>query len=146
MERKRKFTNDSVSSDSFQSKDIDSLLRLNPDKNVLTKGSIEDIIISDSSHSIALDLWDEQVEDGDIIDIFLNDELYRKDFKIKKKRQRLIINGIEDELIIKIIAKNTGRIFPNTVSILVITEENIYQLETKLKKSESASIDIIREK
>ena len=120
--------------------DSDSLLLNTTPSVTLTKNSIEKIKLSKTTEKIALELWDEEVEDGDIIDIYLNNELFKEDFRIKKDSQRLIISLLDEELEIKIKAKNTGRIFPNTVSIRVIGKENVYKLETKLRRNESASI------
>ena len=108
--------------------------------STLTKDSVKAIVIPKETRYIFIDLWDEEVEDGDIIDIYLNDALIKGSIQIKKLRQRLKIPIEADELTLKILAKNTGRIFPNTVSILVICKKNSYQIETKLKKNESASI------
>jgi len=125
---------------------LDSLLLNTPLKRTLTKDSVEELEISRGSETIVLELWDIEVEDGDVIDIFLNNTLFKKDFEIKKKRQGLIVEMNQNSLNIKLTAKNTGLIFPNTVSIFVISKDNVYYLETKLKKEESASIVIKRMK
>jgi len=123
-----------------ESEDLDSLLLDSPPGVTLTNNTIEQIPIPSDAETIAIELWDKEVEDGDIIDIYLNNELFKEDFRIKKDRQRLVIKLFEDDLEIKITAKNTGRIFPNTVSIIVIDFEKVYILETKLRRNESASI------
>lgn len=118
----------------------DSLRTKSTPDVTLTKNAIERIEIARTTKKITLELWDEEVEDGDIIDIYLNNERIKEDFRIKKESQVLILSVFDEDLEIKITAKNTGRIFPNTVSISVIDKKDVYILETKLRRNESASI------
>jgi hypothetical protein len=106
------------------------------DKEYLTKDNFQNIKLLSPVDFIEIQLWDQEVEDGDIVDITINERIFKKDLAIQNEKQSFRITVETDKIVIEIKAKNTGSIFPNTMSMNVIATPNMYSLKTKLKKEE----------
>jgi len=105
------------------------------------------VIIKDhvnaSSDYITIKLWDDGLEDGDIVTLRLNGKVAMDKFKVTKKPHEIIIPLAGEENIIELYAENVGNIPPNTAAIVVISggkEIKSLVLESDLNKSEAIKI------
>ncbi|QYJ67173.1 hypothetical protein [Flavobacterium litorale] len=95
------------------------------------------------SDTVVLEVWDAGKEDGDIIQLYHNNELVLKDYKITNKK-KLITISIQKENIFRIIATNEGKYKPNTAMIRLIDNNRNFELMSSLKEGEAATITILK--
>ena len=115
---------------------------LNNEKRTLKDG--ESFSIKWNSKKITLYVWDINEEDGDKIELIINNKTILYDFKTKNKPKKIKIKAKEGENIIEIKAVNIGRKPPNTSCISLIDNKNMYQIITQLKLGKSAIIKIVK--
>lgn len=87
---------------------------------------------------IFLELWDEELEDGDRIDVFVDDQLVLEDYEIKNQKKTLKLAFNKQQLRITIVANNIGLKAPNTVSLNVKAHQQVHKLRTKLEQDDQA--------
>jgi hypothetical protein len=90
-------------------------------------------------------LWDSEVEDGDIINVYNNDVLILKEFHLVNKRKKINVSIEKGKNIFRIEAVSEGDLKPNTTTIQIIDSDRTFDLVSSLKKSESASITIMKQ-
>ncbi len=110
--------------------------------NSLTKN--ENINIFVDINEIKLIIWDDKIEDGDRINFFQNKKLILDNYMILNKKKMINLKLEPGTNIFMIEAINEGEKKLNTVSIILIANEKEFELSTNLKKSEKASISIIK--
>lgn len=101
----------------------------------------EDVIALyiDDSNDVFLELWDEELEDGDKVDVFINQKLVLENFEIKNQKKIIKIPN-NAEVSVTIVANNVGQKAPNTVSLILRDNNNSHKIRTKLQKNEQAYI------
>jgi hypothetical protein len=95
------------------------------------------------SKKVDLEIWDNGKEDGDIINVFQNDELILRNYAVSTKKKVITVN-LAKKNVFKIVAVNEGTIAPNTAMIRLIDGERTFEVLSDLKKNESASITILK--
>jgi hypothetical protein len=95
------------------------------------------------SKKVDLEIWDNGKEDGDIINVFQNDELILRNYTVSTKKKVITVN-LAKKNVFKIVAVNEGTIAPNTAMIRLIDGERTFEVLSDLKKNESASITILK--
>lgn len=99
------------------------------------------------SSNISLEIWDDGVEDNDLISIFVNDSLVQSNFRITKKKQiinlQLKPNAFNS---LRIKAENEGEFTPNTLKVILNDEKIKNLVLSRLSKDESFYISIHTEK
>lgn len=102
----------------------------------------EDVIALyiDDSNGVYLELWDEELEDGDKVDVFINQKLVLEDFEIKNQKKIIKIPLSNSEVSVTVVANNIGQKGPNTVSLILRDNKNSHKIRTKLQKDEQAYI------
>ena len=111
--------------------------------NNLNKG--QNLNVFTKFKTIAIVVWDSKREDGDIINLYKNNELILKDYVLINKKKRIEVTVDEGNNVFRVEAVNQGEVELNTASIQLIDEERTFDLVSNLKKGESASITIIKE-
>jgi hypothetical protein len=96
------------------------------------------------SENIEIFIWDNQVEDGDRVNIFQNNVLILKDFEIMNKKKKINVALTQEINTFRIEAINEGDKSPNTASIQLVDKERVFDLVSVLKKGEKTSITIIK--
>ena len=96
------------------------------------------------SENIEILIWDNQVDDGDRVNVFQNNVLILKDFEITNKKKKLNITLTQETNIFRIEAINEGDKSPNTASIQLVDKDRVFDLVSVLKKGEKTSITIIK--
>lgn len=94
------------------------------------------------SKTVSVSLWDHNVEDGDSIDLSLNDDLILTEFRLTRKIYKFNLNITDSISILKVKALNLGNKPPNTVSVLITDGVNSKRiiLNSNLSKSEALKI------
>lgn len=127
-------TNDSI-------RKIDSLMKengLNKEVKFLKKN--DKINFSITEDKIVFDVWDGYKEDGDVIDIYFNDELIEKDFVIKNDKKTFKIPFQGNKAIVKIVAVNEGETKPNSVNFMFKNNDEYTPVVSNLKTGEEVTI------
>ena len=86
---------------------------------------------------IALELWDEQLEDNDSISLSLNGKWIATGFPVKKELQQIHIKLQRGENTLLFMADNLGKISPNTAVIRIRfgNKSQTLSLRTDMKKN-----------
>jgi len=102
---------------------------------------IKDVFYARNSN-VTISLWDHNIEDGDSIDLSMNDVVLLEKFRLTKKMHKIQITVTDSITILKVKALNLGRKPPNTVSIIVSDGTNSKRiiLNSNLIKSEALKI------
>jgi len=109
-----------------------------------TLKSNENIYVYTSSEEYILKLWDAGKEDEDRIHVYLNDKILLKDYEVIKTTKVLKIKLNPGENIIKVVARNNGKIPPNTAMIEITDGKVKHNLSTNLSKDQSAKLTIVK--
>ena len=96
-------------------------------------------------NTMELILWDSEVEDGDIINVYNNDVLVLKEYHLVNKKKKIIVNIEKGKNVFKIEAVSEGDLKPNTTTIQLIDSDRTFDLVSSLKKAENASITIMKQ-
>lgn len=106
----------------------------------------ESIKVGWNTNKIKLSVWDSYFEDHDKINIYFNGELVHANVEVKERKKTFDLPFEGDTFTIKIEAVNEGLAPPNTVHASVVDGGSVWPFMTKLKKGESATIQIEKEK
>ncbi len=71
------------------------------------------------SYDFVVSVWDSQVEDGDIISLYLNDKKIISNIRLTKKPQEFLIKLDGSEGYLTVYAEDFGKAEPNTATLLV---------------------------
>ena len=111
--------------------------------NNLTRG--QNLNVFSKSNSITIEVWDSEIEDGDRIDLYQDDTLVLKNFKITNQKKLITTSLISEKTVFKLEALNEGDRPSNTVMIrLVDADDRVFELVSSLKTGEKASITILK--
>lgn len=91
-----------------------------------------------------LKIFDAGIEDGDVIDLYQNDQLILKDYRVTKAQKifNLSLQKSEDELVFKIVAKSIGSEGLSTPKIIVESRGRNFELFANLNKNEAAYLSV----
>lgn len=96
-----------------------------------------------TNKKIEIKVWDDQVVDGDIISLFVNNEEILKNFSIKEKQHMVKFDaGAMDKCFIFLHAHNLGKIPPNTVTMTVSDGSQQYRIQLRSDLKGSASVEL----
>jgi hypothetical protein len=105
----------------------------------------ENLTIFVKTDKIILEIWDNGTQDGDIVNLYHNNKILLRDFEVSTKKTLLNVTLSDSNNEFTIHAQNEGYQSPNTAMIrLIDTDERMYELTSNLKKSEKASITLIK--
>ncbi len=96
------------------------------------------------SNQVDIEIWDEFIEDGDVIDLYQNDVLILNHYEILNKKKKITIKLDRPETVFKVQAISEGYKAPNTAQVQIIDGERIFELKTNLKKDENATLTIVK--
>lgn len=95
--------------------------------------------------TVKIKVWDHLQEDGDIINLYLNDQLLFSHVKVSKKGEFFDMVLQPGENIIQVKALNEGRNPPNTSAIKVIVNKEEHQIILSARKGQRDSLKIMVE-
>lgn len=93
---------------------------------------------------ISLDIWDSFEEDGDQVEVYLNDSLLYPALDIRLQKQTLNFGAQSEPFTIRIRSTNEGSQPPTTVHAVLKSAQNEQRLVIKLKKGESAALSFFK--
>ncbi len=101
--------------------------------------------ISFSSPSVTIHVWDDALEDGDIITLYLNDRPIVSNYRLKNQKhsvQAQLVQGKTNTLYLY--AHNLGEYPPNTAAIQLETrdESRNFVLSSTLESSQGVEIEV----
>ena len=105
--------------------------------------STKSVSVSVSTDRCMLKLWDDGLEDGDIVSVKLNGVLVLHNYVLKKDIKTVGLTLTKGENTVEIIAQNTGSRFPNTAYLSVNDSKSETKLSSNLEKNQTAIIKVI---
>ena len=119
-----------------------------PDANLVQETKIlkdgDDFTINWENDKLKLFIWDANKEDGDKIELKINNKIILADFETKSKRKEIQFKLQKGENIIEIKATNLGTSPPNTSRIELVDSKTKYPIITQLELGKTAIIKIIK--
>ena len=112
------------------------------DTKVLKEG--DEMYIQWNSNKLTIYIWDANTEDGDKVNLSINDKIILSDYITRKKRKKIKHHLKRGENKIKIEAINVGENPPNTSRIELVDLKIKYPVITQLEVGKSAVITIIK--
>jgi hypothetical protein len=112
------------------------------DKSVTTLYRNEELVLNWDKKSLIIEIWDDFIEDGDVVSIYNNGKLILSEYTIRKEKKRIEIPITEKSHTIEVRAINEGSSPPNTVHMLVTDGQQETVIVAKLNKGDKASIKI----
>ena len=108
----------------------------------LRKG--DSLSINWQSNKMKLFIWDANKEEGDKIELKINNKIILNNFETKNKRKKIRLGLEEGENIIEIKATNLGTSPPNTSRIELVDDKTRYPILIQLELGKVATIRIIK--
>ena len=96
------------------------------------------------NNTVTLFIWDPSKEDGDKIELKINNQVILENFETKNKKKKINFKLKKGENIIEIQAKNEGFSPPNTSRIELVDNKIKYPVITQLELGKSAIIKIYK--
>ena len=93
---------------------------------------------------LKVDVWDYGIEDGDIITMLHNDKPILENFKVSRKKKRIILKLNDDKNLIKIITIDAGKLETNTTKLKLYAFRREYEVVANLEKGKAAMINIVK--
>jgi hypothetical protein len=127
---------------------IDTNVTPAPDIYVLTDTTREvDIQESFTVHSkrIKVSVWDRNEVDGDVVTLYMNDELVKKDLKLKKRKKHFTVKLKPGSNILVMYAENLGTIPPNTAALQIKDGRKKRNVNLVSDNGKSGAVEIIYE-
>ena len=90
-----------------------------------------------TSEYIRIAIWDFSDVDGDRIDIYVNGALHAVDQEVRSQKKNYRIRMEGDTCRISVVAKNEGRIAPNTFRAQLLDSERSHSVGSRLNQGES---------
>jgi len=110
-------------------------------KNIQTQDTVK---IEWESDSIKINIWDSNQEDGDKINLKLNDKTILNNFVTNKNKKTINLKLKKGKNFLNLVAVNEGLSPPNTSKIELIDKKITYPIITKLKKNENLTFELIK--
>lgn len=100
------------------------------------------------AEDIRIEIWDHQMEDGDIVSLILNEEYIIQNYELKNKKKVFYVKVREGRNNFILYAHNLGKYKPNTASITIYDgdKEQTLVLESDLKESGALEIRYVSKK
>lgn len=114
-----------------------SIFKNKVENNTLQNEDVVALFLPKAKH-VFLEIWDEELEDGDKIDVFVNKKLVLENYEIKNQKKILKLPFTQPEMTIAVVANNIGVKAPNTVSLVLRAKQEQHKLRTKLEKNQQA--------
>jgi hypothetical protein len=93
---------------------------------------------------VVFEIHDAGVEDGDMINIYINGKLFLENYVVKNKPKSFDVEINKESVLIEIEAINEGEAPPNTSDVVIKDSLNELKTITKLQKNNRTSIEIIK--
>lgn len=120
--------------------------KINTKKIITTKKlrNYDTIKINWKNDSITINIWDTNQQDGDKVNLILNNKIILNDFYTKKDKKQIHLKLKKGMNILNLTAINEGKSPPNTSSIELIDEEIIYPFKLMLNENKTITIELLQ--
>jgi hypothetical protein len=92
---------------------------------------------------VKVTVWDRNEVDGDIVTLFMNDELIKKDLTLKKRKKRFTVKLEPGSNILVMYAENLGTIPPNTAALQIKDGKKKRNVNLVSDNGKSGAVEII---
>ena len=134
--------------DKIEKKIEKNYLETVPDANLVQQTKIltdgDDFSVNWENDKLKLFIWDANKEDGDKIELKINNKIILYDFETKNKQKEIQFKLQKGENIIEIKASNLGTSPPNTSRIELVDSKTKYPIITQLELGKTAIIKVIK--
>lgn len=113
-------------------------------KKISVIKSGDDLSINWKSKKLIIKIWDANKEDGDRVDLLINNKIILQNFKTKSKPKKIKLKLKKGINTVYIKATNEGSSPPNTSRIELIDNNTKYPILIQLEKNKSVNIKIIK--
>lgn len=96
------------------------------------------------SSKIKVDIWDYGIEDGDIITILQNDIPVIENYKVTRRKKKIVLNLKNKENLFKIITVDSGKLKTNTTKLKLYDFRREYEVIANLEEGKAAMINIVK--
>ena len=103
-----------------------------------------DKTIKVQSKKVIIKVWDQNLEDGDIISLYLNGEKVLKDYQLLNKKLKIKTHLKKGLNLFILHAENLGNQPPNTAAVSIKDGNKTHNMILKSNLSKSAALEIIR--
>ena len=93
---------------------------------------------------VIIKVWDQNIEDGDVISLYLNGEKVLKDYKLLNKKYKIKTHLKKGLNLFILHAESLGNQPPNTAAVSIIDGNKSHNLILKSNMKKSAALEIIR--
>lgn len=105
--------------------------------------AFENLNIFSKDSILVFEIWDKNIEDGDIINLYHNEHSILYNYKVTKAVKQLVVPIKSEVNVFKLQAVNTGLSGSNTAMILIKGSTPV-EFQSNLKANETSTITIIR--
>lgn len=92
---------------------------------------------------VKITVWDRNEVDGDIISLYMNDELVKKDLHLKKRKKRITVKLKPGSNILVMYAENLGDIPPNTAALRIKDGKKKRNVNLVSDNGKSGAVELI---
>lgn len=97
-----------------------------------------------ASRNLTFKVWDDQVVDGDIISLYVNDQEIISNYSITASQKVVIFNATGlDKCYVFLHAHNLGRIPPNSVTMSISDGQNVHKVNLRSDLNGSAALELM---
>ena len=105
----------------------------------------QNLNVFNKSANVSFEIWDNSVEDGDIINLSHNGKLILENYTVSKVRKKVELALTSEENVFTIEAVNEGTQSPNTAMIILEGDKTV-EFQSNLKVGQKATVTILKEK
>ncbi len=98
------------------------------------------------SSKVTIEIWDHQMEDGDIVSLILNDKWIIQNYELKNKKKYITVELKEGHNKLILYALNLGKYEPNTAAVIVDDGKDKHQIILESTLQQSGALEIIYHK
>jgi hypothetical protein len=92
---------------------------------------------------VKITVWDRNEVDGDIVTLFMNDELVKKNLRLKKRKKRFTVKLKPGSNILVMYAENLGDIPPNTAALQIKDGKKKRNVNLVSDNGKSGAVELI---
>jgi len=105
----------------------------------------QNLNVFNTTDKVSFEIWDNGIEDGDVINFSHNGKLILQNFMVTKAKKKLELDLDSDQNVFTIEAVNEGSQSPNT-AMIVLRGDKIVEFQSNLKMGQTATVTILKEK
>ena len=117
---------------------------LENETNTILKSEDEHLLYC-KNQIIKIEISDADLEDGDRIELKINDNVILNNYTTTKKIKRITYKLVKEETNIYVKSMSDGKSPPNTSIVKIIDGENVNMITVEMKKDQTVKIKLVYE-